>query len=437
MAGLEDERLWAGWWEWFLIAAALVFVLTAAWLYHRTDADVRWQAWYEDRRLPAGVSGYGVIGIGLLTLGGLSIFDLAWHIIWPLLTILLGLFIALRRFLEHECAEFLLEASTKLEARKQLEEYAFLRTSSARYQGQLTVGAIAVGALTALYVANRVFEGTAGPMQVAVTGWVGLGALMLGVQQWRAARNETSLDKFYDRLEVTNRQLDDCPAVRSFAGPWLDEEGRTSEDPDSYYRTMYVYRELDNLEYAIAKYRIGFMSSESAGRSLRTFLARCEASEDFCRLAEALSRGNLGYKSEGYNPRETQRCVDKAVSEAKKRRDDRDRESRTQRRSDGNLLDGVRVGMEVRTSDHQELGSVVCIFRGHEPRDGLDRCDDETCIEVDLGVLCNRAHTMYVPYRAIDRALDGRLILNVDRETACSKGWARKPSWLGPPQTAV
>ena len=60
---------------------------------------------------------------------------------------------------------------------------------------------------------------------------------------------------------------------------------------------MYVYRELDNLEYAIAKYKLGYMSPENALRSLRTFRVRCNSSPEFRELALMCAMANEGYDS--------------------------------------------------------------------------------------------------------------------------------------------
>lgn len=67
---------------------------------------------------------------------------------------------------------------------------------------------------------------------------------------------------------------------------------------------MYTYLELDNLEYAIRKYALGYMSTDVAYRSLKTFISRC-ASGEFRQLAYSLAHDNLGYD------KETRAVVDK------------------------------------------------------------------------------------------------------------------------------
>jgi hypothetical protein len=180
--------------------------------------------------------------------------------------------------------------------RNQLHQYGFRRTRDARRRAWIVIvmtGIIAFAAGAVLGDFPSLHQSEAN----IITAIIGLGALVLGFQQWCAARNEISLDKFYERLEVTNRRLDEHEEVRVFAGPWCKVESSQDQlDEDAiYHRTMYAYRELDNLEYAIAKYELGYMSSENAFRSLRTFKARCNSSQEFYKLAWECVRANAGY----------------------------------------------------------------------------------------------------------------------------------------------
>jgi hypothetical protein len=100
---------------------------------------------------------------------------------------------------------------------------------------------------------------------------VSLGALLIGYWQWGKARHETSMDKYYDRLNIANKRQDGEQAeVRKMMKPSHPE--LAEESPEIL---MYVYAELDNLEYVIEKYRLGYMNAEQACRGLRTFQLRC------------------------------------------------------------------------------------------------------------------------------------------------------------------
>jgi hypothetical protein len=167
--------------------------------------------------------------------------------------------------------------------RKTLKEFGFTRTFGARYGGWATIGviaflALAVSLISAVWQPKGLLSGLTKDVRTLI---IGLGALYLGFQQWRAARSEVSLDAFWNRLSATNEKLDKWPKVRPFAGPW-EENGRDNEE--AFQRRMYVYLELDSLEYAIGKYRIGYMNSEDAYRALNTFRQRCLASSEFCEI---------------------------------------------------------------------------------------------------------------------------------------------------------
>ena len=181
---------------------------------------------------------------------------------------------------------------------KQLEYYGFRRTEHAQGRGWIIFGIIFASALGVEVFFWYIPSPHLSQLDV-ITAVIALGALGLGFHQWCASRNEISLDRFYDRLEVTNRILDERKEVRSFAGPWHSVEGsKNQHDEDVIYHTsMYVYRELDNLEYAIAKYKLGYMSPENALRSLRTFRGRCNSSPEFRVLALMCAKANEGYDS--------------------------------------------------------------------------------------------------------------------------------------------
>jgi len=154
---------------------------------------------------------------------------------------------------------------------------------------------------------------------------IALWAVWLGYSQFIDIRNENSIDKFYDRLKLTNQKLDDWPATRILAGPWYDRAGSQiaqdyapsgTEDSnanarDAYRLTMYVCLELDNLESALVKYAAGYMSSSNTLRSVRTFKQRCDSDKAFKTIVEKLcadqkniqggQAGHMTLDRRGYN----------------------------------------------------------------------------------------------------------------------------------------
>jgi len=117
------------------------------------------------------------------------------------------------------------------------------------------------------------------------------GAFAVGLQQWKLARAETSFEKFYERLNLANSRLNDWKSARKLIGHlWNDES------EEEYQLTMYVFIELDNLEYCLEKYKRGFMDWLDAYRGMQTFKSRCFSSE-FRTLA--IEKGHLArYKNE-------------------------------------------------------------------------------------------------------------------------------------------
>jgi hypothetical protein len=57
---------------------------------------------------------------------------------------------------------------------------------------------------------------------------------------------------------------------------------------------MWVFAELDNLEYVIAKFRLGYIEPEQAWRGVRTFFSRCSHDATFLERALHFS-GSSGY----------------------------------------------------------------------------------------------------------------------------------------------
>ena len=169
------------------------------------------------------------------------------------------------------------ETQKRSRAKREVERFGFRRTFSARHGAWIFVGGVIAIALVAGIVVQELPFHLSGPE--TATAIVAVSAFILGYQQWSAARNEIALDKYYERLEITNQRLDEWPAAR-LLGTWPIADGTQQlNEEELFHQTMYVYRELDNLEYAVVKYRLGYMSSETALRCLRTFRVRCQSSE--------------------------------------------------------------------------------------------------------------------------------------------------------------
>jgi hypothetical protein len=119
---------------------------------------------------------------------------------------------------------------------------------------------------------------TTGPTTAFLSPLVTFLLLLGGYWQWQRARLEISMDKYYERLNIANQWWKSSPPVQKIMAAFSSD----SEDPEV---TMYVCLEIDNLEYVIEKYRIGYIDDEQACRALRAFQIRCLAAAEFRKIA--------------------------------------------------------------------------------------------------------------------------------------------------------
>lgn len=194
--------------------------------------------------------------------------------------------------------------------RKYLEFYGFKNPVRIHTGTMLLVAVAAIAILFAILLHGISLRGEklkASDIMIAASA---LGALIVGYHQWREARRELSMERYYERLDIPNRRLeghkaDGSRTVHDMIKVSLPE--LTNEDPDAL---MYVYVELDNLEYVIERYKLGYMKTKQACRGLRTFQLRCW-SPQFRRIAH--HRVHAG----DYHSR-TARVVDRVFDEIEK-----------------------------------------------------------------------------------------------------------------------
>jgi len=135
----------------------------------------------------------------------------------------------------------------------------------------LLIGAIAVG--FAIRGAN---------VQL-IAGILGAGALAVAYIEWLLGRRESSMDKFYDRLVLANNYR---------------REIKTPRKLGISQAKLYVFSELDNLEYVIERYRFGYMSAALALRGVKTFESRLKGIEGFSDLVRRLVTPESGYSEQ-------------------------------------------------------------------------------------------------------------------------------------------
>ncbi len=160
------------------------------------------------------------------------------------------------------------KAAPRLNMEKAIAAYGLTRNFAVRTGPKIYIGTV----LVLIAAITIIGQGQYSALLLSVSIFI------LGFQQWRAARDETAMDRFYERINLSNQKLENWPAAREMLTvAWKDNP--------AFQREMYVYVELDTLEYVIEKYKLGYMSEEHTLRGLENFKSRCLYSKEFRDLA--------------------------------------------------------------------------------------------------------------------------------------------------------
>lgn len=178
--------------------------------------------------------------------------------------------------------------------------------------GELRIGATRIGSVGLPEPEPPVKVGELLTLFVAGIG------LAVGYQQWRSARKEASLEKYYERLDVSNRRMEAIWEAGSRGGGTPYHEGSLPiQSQQDIVRcglppaAMWVYTEIDNLEYVLQKYELGYVDKELMKRALGFFASLCRQVPLFAATARAGANPSSG---SGYR-RKTKQVV-KAVTDA-------------------------------------------------------------------------------------------------------------------------
>ena len=181
-----------------------------------------------------------------------------------------------------------LQLETARQQKKELREYGLVQPWRRRLLATPFVClAAAVFAAALFFVLSRFVLADKWDLATAMITCL---AFVAGYFQWVDTRHEKGLDSFYPRLDLANLRRERSTCVSRMMKshwdravelggmprlPWSNP-GKGGDDHDC---SMYVYAELDNLEYVIEKYRLAYMSRHDALRGLRTFAERCQRRE--------------------------------------------------------------------------------------------------------------------------------------------------------------
>ncbi|HEV7428799.1 MAG TPA: hypothetical protein VGQ46_20800 [Thermoanaerobaculia bacterium] len=109
-------------------------------------------------------------------------------------------------------------------------------------------------------------------------------SVLLAVFQWHSSLEQDAMQRY--EAEVTNANAAEASEAVAKMLPTL----YLGQSPDEHAQSRYVYIHLDNLEYAIERYRHGFASATTTERAVMTFAVHCKEPV-FSRLAQQQVNG--------------------------------------------------------------------------------------------------------------------------------------------------
>ena len=113
-------------------------------------------------------------------------------------------------------------------------------------------------------------------------------SVLLAVFQWNASLEQDAMQRY--ESEIANANAAEGSEAVAAMLPDLYRSNPGEEPKASHEKTRYVYVHLDNLEYAVERYRQGFASASTTERAVMTFVAHCKEC-DFRKRAREQVRG--------------------------------------------------------------------------------------------------------------------------------------------------
>lgn len=132
------------------------------------------------------------------------------------------------------------------------------------------------------------------------TFWVVVMGFWIGYRRWALAEENRNVDDTIRRKELANKMMvDNASVLLPYVGDVFDIETEYAEtlvtDRDRIKVQMYVFTEIDNLEFVFDKLKVGLLQDRQALRAIKIFLARCE-NKNFERMTRTLIRkGRYNY----------------------------------------------------------------------------------------------------------------------------------------------
>lgn len=125
-------------------------------------------------------------------------------------------------------------------------------------------------------------------------------AFWIGYRRWALAESNRNVDDTIKRKELANKMMvDNASVLLPYVGDVFDIETEYAEtlmtDRERVKVQMYVFTEIDNLEFVFDKVNAGLLEDKQALRAIKIFLARCE-NKNFERMTRTLvQKGRYNY----------------------------------------------------------------------------------------------------------------------------------------------
>lgn len=131
------------------------------------------------------------------------------------------------------------------------------------------------------------------------TATIAAAAAIVALRQWRHLRNEATIAGALSRLDLVNTYFMQPERYEVISPLFQGSPGWPANIHNwaSWSQDMYVFIELDNLQYGVEKYRLGYSTPYQALRSVDLFAARCQ-SNTFYEAARRLVETHAGSYTE-------------------------------------------------------------------------------------------------------------------------------------------
>jgi hypothetical protein len=187
----------------------------------------------------------------------------------------------------------MMEPRTERQARRFLSRLGCRRSLWASTREKLVIGFFVGAALVAVISLTQDASSVFATWKL--TDFIPLAALVT-LMQWRATVEQNATESYQKNIEGANTKTENTFESVMLLMPnhyrWI---GSASADRREFEQAHYVYRALDDLEFMLEKYMLGFASGFTTTRQVMTFKSKCDS-------AAFLSRAERAIRDAWYSP---------------------------------------------------------------------------------------------------------------------------------------